>query len=48
MDLPEIMDLSDSSLEEGDPQSFRDLVSVRDKTIQQMMFLFEMTEKTGM
>ena len=34
-----------SPLEEGDPHSFWDLVSVRDKTIQQMKFLFEMTEK---
>ena len=45
MDLPEIIVLLDSPLEEGDPHSFWDLVSVRDKTIQQMKPLFEITEK---
>ena len=45
MDLPEVMVLLDSPLEEGDPHSSRDLVSVNDKPIQQMKFLFELTEK---
>ena len=45
MNMPEVMVLLDSPLEEGDPHSFLDLVSVRDKAIQQMKFLFEMVEK---
>ena len=45
MDIPEIRVLLGSPLEEGDSHSFLDLVSVRDKTIQQMKFLFEMAEK---
>ena len=32
-------------MKEGDPNCFWDVVCVRDKTIQQTMFLFEMTEK---
>ena len=47
MDLPEIMVLLDSPMGEGDPHCFWDLVSVRDKAIQQMRFLLEMTEKLG-
>ena len=32
-------------MKEGDPNCYWDVVCVRDKTIQQTMFLFEMTEK---
>ena len=39
------MVLLDSLLEELDPHSFRDFISVRDKTIQELKFLVEMTEK---
>ena len=45
MDLPEVMVLLNSSLEEGDPHCFWNLVSVRKKTVQQMKFLLEMAEK---
>ena len=43
MNLPEVMVLL--NLEEGDPHSFWDLVSIRDKAIKQPEFLLEVTEK---
>ena len=39
------MALLNSSLEEGDPHCFWNLVSVRVRTVQQMNFLLEMAEK---
>ena len=45
MDLTDVMFLFNSSLEEVDPQSFWNLVSVRTKPVHLVKFLLEMTEK---
>ena len=45
MNLSEVMVLLSCLLEEGDPHSFWDLVSIRDKAIKQPEFLLEVTEK---
>ena len=45
MDLAEVVVHLDNPLKVGDPGCLWDLVRVRDKAIQQMKFLLEMTEK---
>ena len=45
MNLPEVMVLLNCLLEEGDPYSFWNLVSIRNKAIKQPEFLLEVTEK---
>ena len=45
MNLPEVMVLLNCPLEEGDPHSFWNLVSIRDKAIKQPELLLEVTEK---
>ena len=45
MNLPQVMILLNCPLQEGDPHSFWNLVSIRDKDIKQPEFLLEVTEK---
>ena len=45
MNLPEVMVLLNCSLEEGDPYSFWNLASIRDKAIKQPELLIEVTGK---
>ena len=45
MNLPEVMVLLTCPLEEGDPHSFWNLVSIRDKAIKPLKLLCEVTEK---
>ena len=45
MNLPEVMVLSKCPLEEGDPHSFWNLISISDKTIKQPKLLLEVTEE---
>ena len=45
MNLPEVMILLNCSLEEGDPHSFWNLVSIREEAMKQPELLLEVTEK---